>query len=277
MKDRQDFLFWEIIFLYQDSGKKLIRRNGNNMSLEPNIELQKRLLNWSRFLLGCVFIMASYLMLGHLLNIHFLIRPLFGSPSMGFLSAFSFILCSHSINEKSGIRKVLARILDSIVLVISILQMNGQISGTSFEHDHSTSVTSCSRAFSLNLNIPMPFISAICFASRSISIVYLNFETAVKKMCGQILSLITAGIGLLSLIGYLYLVKSFNGLGNYNPMSMGTAVWFLLVSLAVLYATPGRGIMREISSIYNGSFSAWSLMPFAIVNINFTHEKISNC
>jgi hypothetical protein len=60
-------------------------------------------------------------------------------------------------------------------------------------------------------------------------------------------------------------------------MSMGTAVWFLLVSLAVLYATPGRGIMREISSIYNGSISAWSLMPFAIVNINFTHEKISNC
>jgi PAS domain S-box-containing protein len=240
------------------------------MYLEPNIELQKRLLNWSRFLLRCVLVIAAVLFLGRLLNIHSLISPLFGSTSMGFLSAFCFLLCSFSImlispDEKSITKKTLAMILASIVLGISILKMMELISGNSFLDNHVISLTYFSWKFSLYVNAQMPLISGVCFALSSISVFYLNFETASNKMPGQILSLITAALGLLYLISYLYQVKSFYGHGNYQPMSIETAICFLMISLAMLYANPGKGIMKEFSSNYTGSFRAWSLIPFAII------------
>src|ERR1700721_978427 len=112
------------------------------MYLEPNIELQKRLLKWSRFLLSCVIIIAAVLLLGHLLNIHFLIQPLFGSPPLGFLSAFCFLLCTISIAEV--------------------------IFGNGFQHNHSMFGSLLSWVFALDANAPTPLISALCFTSSSI-------------------------------------------------------------------------------------------------------------
>jgi hypothetical protein len=63
----------------------------------------------------------------------------------------------------------------------------------------------------------------------------------------------------------LYNVQLFYGWFTYLPMAIHSTVCFLLLSLAVLFAFPGKGVMQEFTSRYAGSQAARRLVPVAIL------------
>jgi hypothetical protein len=67
------------------------------------------------------------------------------------------------------------------------------------------------------------------------------------------------------LIGHTYRVPSFYHLGASVPMALGTAVAFLLFSLAYVAARPRRGMMNVIASRTTGGSVARRLLPLAII------------
>src|ERR1700733_9492980 len=240
------------------------------MHLEPKIALKKGLLRGSKYLLGLVVILAIGVSLGWFLNIGFLLRPLWGLPPMGpasslafICSTFSVILLSPLVGTTAKIKIISGRILVFTVLFIAGLELMQVISGSTFDLDPFIFSGKRISENLENLNFRMPSISAFCFLLSSFSILLLNFETASRKMPGQALAMISGGIGLLSLFGYLFQIKAFYGVWSYDSMSLEASVCFLLISLAILNVHPGKGFMRKFSNPSSNHFGASSLILFA--------------
>ena len=77
----------------------------------------------------------------------------------------------------------------------------------------------------------------------------------------QILTAIAAMSSLLALTGYAYGVRAFYGIGAYIPMALHTALTFFVVSIGILCARPGRGIMAVASSNTTGGAMMRRLLP----------------
>ena len=72
-------------------------------------------------------------------------------------------------------------------------------------------------------------------------------------------------IALLALIGYAYSAISLIGVRQYIPMALNTAIAFAVLSVGILYARPGRGLMAVVTSRGAGGVMARRLLPAAIV------------
>jgi PAS domain S-box-containing protein len=72
-------------------------------------------------------------------------------------------------------------------------------------------------------------------------------------------------ISLFSILSHIYRVGQSDGLPHYRPLGIYTALGFLFISVAILFITPGRGIMKEFTSSNIGSVTARSIIPLAIL------------
>jgi len=68
-----------------------------------------------------------------------------------------------------------------------------------------------------------------------------------------------------ALIGYIYGVRLFIRLAAYNQMALHTAMGMLVLSVGVLTARPGRGLMAAITADTAGGLMARRLLPVAIL------------
>ncbi|MCT7984895.1 EAL domain-containing protein [Laspinema sp. A4] len=64
----------------------------------------------------------------------------------------------------------------------------------------------------------------------------------------QYLSVIAWAIGFLGLLGYLYGISAFYGLGRSTEMALHTSVGFILLSVGILLANPDRGPVALLTS-----------------------------
>ena len=79
------------------------------------------------------------------------------------------------------------------------------------------------------------------------------------------LALLSATASALALIGYLFGTEALYGVSAYIPMALHTALTFILVSLGVLCARPGRGLAALVVSDSAGGLIARRLLPAAVV------------
>ena len=107
-------------------------------------------------------------------------------------------------------------------------------------------------------------VTAVSFLLSGITLWLLEFKTHKYKLTHYIV-LSIALMSLLSLLGYLYQVKSFYGFLIHISMAPSTALCFFLFSLIVLFSDPGKGIMKEFTSVLSGSIMARLLIPAAII------------
>lgn len=110
----------------------------------------------------------------------------------------------------------------------------------------------------------MAFSSALCFMLIGASLFLRHSSRPGKVRWAQTLSLTTALMGALSLLGYVYGVPAFQGVISYAPMAVHTAAGFVLLGLGVFLSSPGEGFMAVISSSSSGGLLARRMLPVVI-------------
>ena len=76
----------------------------------------------------------------------------------------------------------------------------------------------------------------------------LVFSQQKRYRMAQYLSVIAWAIAFLGLLGYLYGISAFYGLGRSTEMALHTSVGFILLSVGVLLANPDRGPVALLTS-----------------------------
>jgi len=107
--------------------------------------------------------------------------------------------------------------------------------------------------------------SAVNFVLLGSALIALDWAGGRRRSFAQLLAVIAAMSSLLAIMGYAYGLPSFYGIGTHIPMPFATAAAFLVVSVGVLCARPGHGVMSVISSDSSGGVLVRRLLPAVIV------------
>ncbi|MGH7768184.1 MAG: GAF domain-containing protein [Candidatus Binatia bacterium] len=87
---------------------------------------------------------------------------------------------------------------------------------------------------------------------------------AIEARIVQSIALATGALSLLALSGYLYSLPALYGVGSYAPIAPHAAACFLILSLGVLCARPGEGLLAALAGDNTGGLSALRWLPGAV-------------
>ena len=236
------------------------------------------LLRWSKCFVLFILAVGILVLAGWSWNIDFLKRPIPHLTAMNPLTALNFMFAAASIlllspnhfspdpsNQHAGKRKITGNILAGLVLLIALLRVAGPLPGLHQPVDQLLFAHRLLTDQPGNLPNQMTIQTALCFILSGLSLLMLNRLTKSGHSPSQYIALLVVLIGLFSLIGYLYHVQAFYGLFTYIPMSVHSSACFLLLSIAILFAQAGKGIMKELTGSNIGSVIGRSLLPFVVL------------
>jgi PAS domain S-box-containing protein len=241
----------------------------NTAATSPPTVLQKTLQRWSRYLIYLLIGLGLAVLLGWKLDIEFLKRPLSYQASMNpttaalfILSGFAF-LCLHGRPSKKI--KLCGYLLAGIVFAIALLKLLNTFTSLHSNIDLFIFSEKLEKELNGKFSNGMASVTAFAFLLASLALPLVHVEISKKIMPAHFISLLIALLGLLSVLGCIYQVQASYMSRAYIPMVIHTAVGFLLLALAILFADPGRGIMRELTGNFSGSQTARFLIPLAIL------------
>jgi signal transduction histidine kinase/CheY-like chemotaxis protein len=107
--------------------------------------------------------------------------------------------------------------------------------------------------------------TALSILITGASLLLLDVKTSRDRRPSEMLSAISAAIAILALIGYSYGLISYYTKANYVPISLPSAVSFLLLATGILHARAETGIMGVITSNTAGGMLARRFIPIAIL------------
>jgi PAS domain S-box-containing protein len=214
-------------------------------SVEPSRQ-QTFLRRWSTYFVIFVLTIAILVLAGW--GIGLLGAPLAWLPAMNPLTALNFLVAGtsflllspyppfpFSLASFAGKRGLIGWVLAGVVLLIGVSKAAGPLLGVHEPADH----------------------TAFCFILSGLCLFFLNRTGQGGFQHGQPIALLIGGIGLFALIEGLYRVA-------HMLMTAQAAACFLFLSLALLLARPGEGIMKELTGGDTGSATARSLLPLVI-------------
>jgi PAS domain S-box-containing protein len=234
------------------------------MYLTPDLEFQIRLVRWSKYLSSVVLLIALAVLFGWIWNIELLKTPIPNLAVMNPVSALAFVFTSTSLllitsSDAAFGKEVLSYVLGFTVFLIGTLRILG------LPVDQLLFPDKLALYPGSNFQARMATDTAFCFLALGIALLGLKNKPRRNQIPAQVIALMVALTGLLSVIGYIYRVKEFYSVLVYVPMAIHSAVCFVFISFAILFAYPGRGIMKEFTSTFTGSITARLLVPFAII------------
>ncbi len=107
--------------------------------------------------------------------------------------------------------------------------------------------------------------TAAALLALGLALLLVDVDTRRGHRPAEYLALVSAVIGLLAVIGYVYSSVALIGLDRFIPMAINTAVALMVLSVGVLAARPDRGIMATLTSDAAGGITARRLLPAAIM------------
>ena len=229
-----------------------------------------RLKNLSRYFTALVVILGILVLLGWYFDIDVLKHPLPTLVSMNPLTATCFILCAFSLfllrlPDGKNWEKQIGYIFAWIVLAAVLLRLFGTVFGIKIQIDKLLFHSKLDNDKIIPLNSRMARNTALGFVFTSIALLLIRKQTRKNRMPSHYLTIPISMIGMLSVLGYLYQVKAFYGFMENISMAIHTAVCFLLMALAILFAYPEKGIMAEFTRTQVGAITARRLIPAAIL------------
>jgi PAS domain S-box-containing protein len=242
-----------------------------NPGISGDTRFQQLLKKWA-FAFALAALLISLLVLaGWQFNIGFLKSPLAYRVSMNPVTAVALLLAAVSFLILSGINrryqnlqstgKVLA-VLTGIIglgkLLNSLFIIDAHIDHLLFYRK----IVADTAAGHLSAMAPN---SALCLLLTGLACLLLPVRSTTGKAPAQYLALVVGAVAFFSVLGYLYRVQAFYGILVYIPMAIHTAISFLLLSLAILFATPDKGLMKTFTGVYAGSMVSRFLLPAVII------------
>ncbi|HLG38716.1 MAG TPA: PAS domain-containing protein, partial [Chitinophagaceae bacterium] len=232
--------------------------------------LHQRIKLWAKYLAGCILIISLLVLIGWQFNISFLKRPIPRLVAMNPLTAILFACSGVSLffltaRNRSSKNSTAGKILAIFVLIIGALQFISEVFNLNIPVDTFLFNNKLDQDTTGNISSRMATGTALNFMFAGFALLLLNFETSKEKMPSQLLAILIGLIGLLFVIGYIYGVNALYGILVYVPMAVHTAACFLFLSMAILFVNSGKGVMKELTSPFNGSIVARFLIPAAII------------
>jgi PAS domain S-box-containing protein len=234
------------------------------MDFTPDIAFQMRLIRRSKYYALAVIIIGIFVLVGWQWNVDFLKKPLPDLAAMNPVTALIFICTGISFLLITSIHKSLQNQLSGYLLA-AIVSFAGALKLFGLPVDRILLPGKLMNNIENNVSINMAPNSAFCFVASGIALLLMNIETRKKRIPAQYIALFTTLLGLFSIICYLYRVQTIYSVFIYIPMAVYSAICFLLISIAVLIANPGKGIMRQLTSTFTGSVTLRLLVPVVIL------------
>jgi signal transduction histidine kinase len=107
--------------------------------------------------------------------------------------------------------------------------------------------------------------TAVCFLLVGFALLLLSVERRRAHAFAQLLALAAFLVALLALVGYSYEVTFLYGITTYTGMALHTALTFVLLGSAVLFARADRGPVLVVVSDSPGGHMARHLLPPAVL------------
>jgi hypothetical protein len=107
-------------------------------------------------------------------------------------------------------------------------------------------------------------VTALAFVLLGSALTWLEAESRWRHRLSQFLALLTALVGLISFLGYLYGAEVLYRVFPYSSMALHTALLLLVLSVGVLSARPDRNPLALFLHDHAGSVMARRLLPVVI-------------
>ena len=238
-----------------------------------------RLKRWSIYFTGVVVTFSAVLiavallvLAGWRLDIGWLKGALPDLSVMNPVTAMAFLLSGFSLilllpRRRSARRTAGGLILASLVFAIGLLRLVSLWSPALWRVDYLLYPAGIFRDAYSHHTTPMVMVptTALTFMLAGIALLLLPVRRRLAVFLHQSLAIAIGFIGIFTLICYLYEIKDLNHTAVTTPMATQSAACFLLLALALLFATPGKGVMRQITGPYTGSIMARRFIFFALL------------
>jgi PAS domain S-box-containing protein len=208
------------------------------------------------------------MILGWIFNISFLESPGPGFSTVNPKLALCFVLigislCLIQTRVINKHKRQIAYFLAVIVILIGILTIIGHIFTPNL-YIFQIALKGAPYPFNTLLYNRMEFIAALNISLIGIALLLLDRKVESHNP-SQYLGIIVSILSLMAFMGYIYHISNQYVEYNYTETAIYAAILFLLVSSAVLFARPDKGLMRALTGTGIGSAFAWKLIPATIV------------
>ncbi|MBY0477100.1 MAG: PAS domain-containing sensor histidine kinase [Chitinophagaceae bacterium] len=240
------------------------------MELLPQLKIHRNLMRWALYLTVAVLFISILSFLGWLFNVEYLKHPVPGLVAMNPLTAICFIFCSTSfllfIRSQKKSLIVFSQLLAVLVLFAALMKLISLTGILSFSIDQLFFLDALNTDFvGTHVNRMAPN-TALCMAFSGIALLRMHSKVNYKRLLSsQSMALVILFLSFFSLLGYLYGVEALYEVFSFIPMAMQTALCFLFFSLMIMFAQPGEGFMKQITSIHSGSYLSRRFLPAAFL------------
>lgn len=225
-------------------------------------------MNKMRFLLPILpIVLGALVLVGWILDIHALRQGVVQSVSMNPVVAVGFVLLGlellrlYSRMDNLWVNRI-CHLAIWTVIIAAAMKLSDLTLNTSFVVDQMLFSNRMDNSL-LRHNGMAPNTAVCLFLSGSAMQLMRSKENA-SIFIAQSLAAITALIALLAIVGYLYGIQEFYAMGVYVPMAFNTAIAFIFLSLASLFAYQNKGYMRVFSSNGPAGKTSIILLPAAL-------------
>ncbi|WP_018344684.1 PAS domain-containing sensor histidine kinase [Cytophaga aurantiaca] len=237
---------------------KFFTRNSFNIRTVPKIFLIIIVLICLLVLLGWQFDINS---LKSVFPILVSMNPLTAWCFLLIVISFQLIITESKLEQKYFISKALSSVVFMICctkLICLYYNLDFKIDAILFnEKIDADSHTRLSNSMSVNTAVGLIFLVLI--------LQFFHYKTERRWVLYQILTILVFYFGIFSLLCYSYNVPEFYDLLKYFPMSLLSAICFILISLSILLSRLDIGIVKEFSGSLAGSSIGTELLFSALV------------
>ncbi len=238
--------------------------------LTPDLDLQLKLVKRSFILLTIVLIVSLLSFAGWLFSVERLKYFISGMVAMNPLTSLCFISLTIALYVKlkyQGERSkhAIADIITLLIFGIVFLKLIAIIVGWDYPLDQMMFANEINKDAVGGFANRMAPNTAFCFSLLATGILFFYKLQRFIVFITQATTIITLMVAVFSILGYIFGAQEFYEFQDYIPMALNSGICFFLLSLALLFASPGKGIMQQLTSKYSGSYIAWRLFVPAII------------
>ncbi|MEJ8842521.1 PAS domain S-box protein [Lacibacter sp. H375] len=236
----------------------------------PDPDLQQRLVKRSLIMLTVIFVISLLSFAGWVFSVEWLKHPISGLVAMNPLTSLCFvtlvIALRFKLKHKDNRRKLLiAHGITSIVFVITFSKILASAMGWEYPLDQLMFADKVNTDAVGGFTNRMAPNTAFCFSLLAVVALFFHKNDRFFLIITQAANVIALMVAVFSILGYIFGAQEFYEVQNYIPMALSSGICFFLLSLATLFASPGNGIMQQLTSKFSGSYIAWRLFVPAFI------------
>jgi two-component system, sensor histidine kinase and response regulator len=207
-----------------------------------------------------VIAIALLALLGWEYNIPVLTSVFSGKVRMNPLTAILFMVSGLALlNAASRRNRIAFCIIPSIIVCVVVsLKLIVFITGWAWNID--------GFLFSSSLaGNKMALNSVVNFILTSISVILISGRSERNILAAQLFNLVSFMFSMLSILGYVYSIRTYGGFTQFFPTAINTSISFALLNIGIFLVKEHRGFISVVSARLLGGNLSRRLLPVAIL------------